>query len=67
MLDVIEPVVTLDMSDSLLAPFMAEEIRFALFQIHPNKSPGPDGLPPLVFKSTGMSLVMILCPLLRSF
>jgi hypothetical protein len=31
------------MNQSLIRPFTEEEVRFALFQMHPLKSPGPDG------------------------
>ncbi|XP_057803071.1 uncharacterized protein LOC131018358 [Salvia miltiorrhiza] len=33
----------------LTKPFTAEEVRRALFQMHPHKAPGPDGFPPYFF------------------
>uniref|UniRef100_A0A2N9HN71 Reverse transcriptase domain-containing protein n=1 Tax=Fagus sylvatica TaxID=28930 RepID=A0A2N9HN71_FAGSY len=40
---VIDRVVTTDMNCQLLSPFTAMEIQQAAFQMHPSKSPGPDG------------------------
>uniref|UniRef100_A0A2N9FNQ8 Reverse transcriptase domain-containing protein n=1 Tax=Fagus sylvatica TaxID=28930 RepID=A0A2N9FNQ8_FAGSY len=40
---VIDRVVTTDMNCQLLSPFTALEIQQAAFQMHPSKSPGPDG------------------------
>lgn len=39
----VETRVTNAMNGMLLMPFMEEEVRGALFQMHPLKSPGPDG------------------------
>lgn len=41
-LDAVEPVVTPEINEMLSAPFMAEEIKKALSQMHPLKAPGPD-------------------------
>ena len=46
----IPPKVTASMNIALLAPFSAEEINKALFQMYPTKSPGPDGMPSLFFQ-----------------
>ena len=48
-LDVVEKWVTTEMNNSLLQPYTAEEVRQALFQMHPSKSPGPDGISPFFF------------------
>lgn len=42
--------VTLEMNAMLLMPYTGEEIRQAVFQMHPSKSPGPDGMTPFFFQ-----------------
>ncbi|XP_060972631.1 uncharacterized protein LOC133038482 [Cannabis sativa] len=42
----VRPVVTQEQNEELLVPISEEEVRHALFQMHPDKSPGPDGMTP---------------------
>ena len=49
-LDVVEKRFTTKMNNSLLQPYTVEEVRHALFQIHPSKSPGPNGMSHFFFQ-----------------
>ena len=49
-LDVVEKRFTREMNNSLLQPYTTEEVRQALFQMHPSKSPGPDSMSPFFFQ-----------------
>ncbi|XP_030940118.1 uncharacterized protein LOC115965051 [Quercus lobata] len=49
-LDAIDKVVTEDMANQMTQPYIEEEVRVALFSMHPSKSPGPDGMSPLFFQ-----------------
>ena len=49
-LDLVDRVVTLDMNNTLLQPYTPDEVKQALFQMHPSKSPGPDGMSPFFFQ-----------------
>lgn len=40
----IREVVTSEMNNTLLEDFSQEEVKEALFQMHPTKTPGPDGM-----------------------
>uniref|UniRef100_A0A803Q660 Reverse transcriptase n=1 Tax=Cannabis sativa TaxID=3483 RepID=A0A803Q660_CANSA len=42
----ISPSVTDDHNEALLQPVTPEEIKQAVFQMHPDKAPGPDGMGP---------------------
>ncbi|CAL9025258.1 unnamed protein product [Prunus brigantina] len=48
--DVVQNRVTVEMNSNLLAEFTTEEIRTTLFQMHPSKAPGPDGLCNVIYK-----------------
>ncbi|KAL0006111.1 hypothetical protein SO802_013672 [Lithocarpus litseifolius] len=41
-LNLVERLVTPNMNHQLLQPYIPEEIKRALFKMHPSKSPGPD-------------------------
>ena len=43
-------IVTLAMNTTLLQRYSSEEVKQALFQMHPLKSPRPDGMPPFFFQ-----------------
>ncbi len=46
----VDGVVTPEMNRRLLLPYNAVEIKRALFQMHPSKSPGPDGMSCIFFQ-----------------
>ena len=48
-LDVVDRRFTLEMNTSLLQRYTAKEVRQTLFQMHPSKSPGSDGMSPFFF------------------
>ncbi|CAJ2659660.1 unnamed protein product [Trifolium pratense] len=49
-LSLISPRITTEDNVMLEAPITKEEIRTTLFQMHPDKSPGPDGFNPAFFQ-----------------
>ncbi|KAM6593181.1 hypothetical protein CsatA_000884 [Cannabis sativa] len=46
----ISPTISEDHNTALLAPITDEEVKDALFQMHPDKSPGPDGMTPAFYQ-----------------
>ena len=49
-LQAVQRKVTPHMNESLTYPYTTNEVRLALFQMHPSKSPGPDGMSPFFFQ-----------------
>ncbi|PON77266.1 hypothetical protein PanWU01x14_028850 [Parasponia andersonii] len=54
-LDSVEPLITAEANESLIKEFSASGIAHALYHIHPTKAPGPDGMPALSTRNTGIS------------
>ena len=50
MLPSVDSVVTEEMARSLMCSYIKEEVRAALFQMHPSKSPSPDDMSPFFFQ-----------------
>ena len=48
-LEVVDKVVTEDMAHSLTQPYIEEEVKVALFSMHPSKSPDLDGISSFFF------------------
>ena len=48
--DALEPKVTPEMNVALLSEFHPDEVKDALQQMHPLKSPRPDGMPPVFYQ-----------------
>ncbi len=46
----VEPAVTFAMNEGFLVPFTNEEVKFALFQMHPSKAPSPNGMTNLFYQ-----------------
>jgi hypothetical protein len=49
LVNVFDPVITVEMNFGLTKAYIAEEVSDALFQIGPLKAPGPDGFPARFF------------------
>lgn len=44
MVNLVQPLINAEMAVMLGAPFLCQDVVFALSQMHPNKAPGPDGM-----------------------
>ena len=49
-LEAVDKVVTEDMANSLTQPYFEEEVRVALFSMHPSKARGSGGMSPFFFQ-----------------
>ncbi|MCH82559.1 RNA-directed DNA polymerase (Reverse transcriptase), partial [Trifolium medium] len=49
-LSLVAPKVTEEDNERLVAPITKEEVKNALFQMHPDKAPGPDGFNPAFYQ-----------------
>jgi hypothetical protein len=49
-LSLITPKITQEDNDMLLAPITKDELKEALFEMHPDKAPGPDGFNPAFYQ-----------------
>ena len=45
-----DKVVTIEMVRNLVRPYTSEEVQTTLFQMHPSKAPGSDGMSPFFFQ-----------------
>jgi hypothetical protein len=59
--------VTDEMRLSLNKPFMEEEIKFALFQMHPSKAPGVDGITAGFFQRHWETVKSVVVPAVLEF
>lgn len=51
-----DPVVDEQMNEMLCSPFTYDDIKRAVFYLHPSKAPGPDGFTALFFRNFGQLL-----------
>ena len=49
-MEAVDQRVTEEMAQSLTQAYSEEEVKTALFQMHPSKAPGPDGMSPFFFQ-----------------
>ena len=68
--EAIDPKVSTDMNQSLIKQFTRDEVEAALKQMHPSKSPGPDGMPALFYQKywdiVGSDVVSMILNVLNS-
>ncbi|KAL6136612.1 hypothetical protein ACLB2K_061907 [Fragaria x ananassa] len=66
-LDSVQARVTPAQNHVLLAPYMDCEVKAALFQMHPSKAPGPDGMSPFFFQKYWHVVGPDVCTAVKSF
>ena len=70
MVQAIEPKVTPKMNDSLTKEFHPDKVWTTLQQMHPLKSPGPDGMPPILYQKfwniVGLNVIECVLNILNS-
>jgi len=49
-LNSVDRIITPNMNQTLLQPYTPDEVKQALFHMHPSKSPGLDGMSPFFFQ-----------------
>ncbi|KAL6140797.1 hypothetical protein ACLB2K_059090 [Fragaria x ananassa] len=54
------------MNEALLLPYSDEELKKAVFQMHPSKSPGPDGMTPFFFQKYWSTVSNDVCHAVRN-
>ncbi|KAL6143754.1 hypothetical protein ACLB2K_054449 [Fragaria x ananassa] len=66
-LDSVQARVTPAQNHELLSPYMDCEVKAALFQMHPSKAPGPDGMSPFFFQKYWHVVGPDVCTAVKSF
>lgn len=49
-LSLVQSQITMEQNQYLLEPYTADEVKEAIFSVHPDKSPGPEGMNPTFFQ-----------------
>ncbi|KAG7578757.1 Ribonuclease H-like superfamily [Arabidopsis thaliana x Arabidopsis arenosa] len=66
-LEEVQSLITDQINDFLIAPATEGEVRAALFMMHPEKAPGPDGMTALFFQKAWATIKVDLLCLVNSF
>lgn len=63
----ISPCISAETNECLIRIPSPEEVRIAMFSIHPDKAPGPDGFPPCFFQSNWSTVGPIITKEMQDF